>query len=143
MKFKKVINTRVVLLLVLFLFVGSVCGLIVMAMAGLPFTPDLRVARVDESVGLRADAYIGGAHGITGSDTRIFTHRTNGKVDIPAGANPSLPISITPNQHYTLTGVTVVAFATIEHQNGIPGLNNGWGTREVVTDIYTLEFFGN
>ena len=102
------------------------------------FNPGTIWARVDESIGLRADAYIGTARGITGSDTRIYTHRHNGNgiANIPTGANPVLPISITPNKHYALTGVTVVAFATIEHQNG---MNNGWGTRQVVTDIRTWE----
>ena len=96
------------------------------------FAPGTRWARVDESIGLRGEASIGGARGITGADTRIYTHRVDGIATIPAGNNPSLPITITPNRHYTLTGVTVVAFATIEHRDG---LNQGWGTREVVTDI--------
>ena len=81
----------------------------------------------------------GAAIGITASDTRGFETRTNGTAPIPAGANPVLSLSITPNQHYTLTGVTVVAIATIEHQNGIPAINSGWGTREVVTDIRTWD----
>ena len=105
------------------------------------FAPGTRWARVDESIGLRGEAYIGGARGITGADTRIYTHRFGGDgiATIPAGNNPSLPITITPNPYYTLTGVTVVAFATIEHRDGIENVNDGWGTREVVTDIRTWD----
>ena len=105
------------------------------------FSPDERWARVDESIGLRATASIGTAQGVSGADTRIFLTRQNGIHTIPLAVdNPSLPISITPAPHYTLRGVTVVAFATIEHlDNELDPTNPDWGTREVVTDIRTWE----